>query len=51
MLVRKSIITIKKKVDKNKSQCDLDKQTAKMSALSPVNVGWYKFLPGKDVLP
>ena len=34
-----------------KDQCDLDKQTAKISALSPGNVSKYEFLTSKDVLP
>ena len=34
-----------------KGQCDLDKQTAKISALSPGNVSKYEFLTSKDGLP
>ena len=34
-----------------KSQYNLDKQTAKISALSWGNVSKYEFLTGKDVLP
>ena len=35
----------------NKTQYDLDRQTAKISALSLVNVCKFEFLTGKDVLP
>ena len=37
--------------NKTKSQYNLDRQTAKISALSSGNVSKYKFLTGKDVLP
>ena len=39
------------KLSKTKAQYSLDKQTAKISALSSVNVGKYEFLTGEDVLP
>ena len=41
------------KMDQNKAQNDLDRQTAKISALSSTsgNVSKYQFLTGKDVLP
>ena len=39
------------KIILNKAQYDLDRQTAKISALSSGNVSKYEFLTGKDVLP
>ena len=39
------------KIEQNKAQYDLDRQTAKTSALSSGNVSKYDFLTGKDVLP
>ena len=40
-----------KKIEQNKAQYNLDRQTAKISALSTGNVGKYEFLTGKGVLP
>ena len=45
------IKAINNKIEQNKAQCDLDRQTAKISALSSGNVSTYEFLTGKDVLP
>ena len=45
------IKAINNKIEQNKAQCDLDRQTAKISALSSGNVSKYEFLTGKDVLP
>ena len=42
---------INNKIKQNKAQYNLDRQTAKISALLPGNVGKYEFLKGKDVLP
>ena len=42
---------IDKKIKQNKAQCDLDRKTAKISALSSRNVNKYKFSTGKNVLP
>ena len=39
------------KSSKKKAQYNLDRQTAKTSALSSGNVSKYEFLTGKDVLP
>ena len=39
------------KIEQNKGQYNLDKHTAKISALSSENVGKYEFVTGKDVLP
>ena len=41
--------TISKKIDQNKAQYDLDRQTAKISALSSGNVSKYEFLTGKNI--
>ena len=38
-------------MEQNKVQYGLDRQTAKISALSSENVGKYEFLTGKGVLP
>ena len=51
MIISKKIKTVDNKVEQMKGQCDLDKQTAKISALSPGNVSKYEFLTSKDVLP
>ena len=45
------IKTINKKIEQNKAQYDLDRQTAKISALSSGNVSKYEFLTSEDVLP
>ena len=37
--------------EQNKTQYDLDRQTAKISALSLGNVSKYELLSDKDVLP
>ena len=39
------------KIEQNKAQYDLDRRTAKISALLSGNVSKYQFLTGKDVLP
>ena len=51
MAVSKKIKTIDNKMKQNKVQFYLDGQTDKIFALSSENVGKYKFLCGKDVLP
>ena len=51
MTVSEKTKTIKKKIKQNKAQYNLDRQTAKISALPSGNVGKYEFLTGKDVLP
>ena len=38
-------------LDNTKAQYNLDRQTAKISALSSRNVSKYEFSTGKDVLP
>ena len=37
-------------IEQNKAQYNLDRQTAKISALSSRNVSKYEFLTGKDIL-
>ena len=51
MTVSKKIKTIDNKIEQNKVQYDLDRQTAKILALPSGNVNKYGFLTGKDVLP
>ena len=50
MSISEKIKTIENKIEQNKAQYSLDRQTAKVSALSPGNVSKYEFLIGKDVL-
>ena len=50
MIITKKIKTINKKIEQNKAQYDLHKQTAKMSVLSFGNISKNKFLTGKDIL-
>ena len=49
--VSEIIKTIDNKIDQHKAQYNLDWQTAMISVLSSGNIGKYKFLTGKDVLP
>ena len=51
MTVSEKIKTINNKIEQNKAQYDLDRQTAKISDLSLENVSKYEFLTRKDVLP
>ena len=39
------------KIEQNKAQYNLDRQTANISALSPSYVGKYEFLTGEEILP
>ena len=50
MRISENITTIDNKIEKTKTQYNLDRQTAKISALSSGNVSKYEFLAGKDVL-
>ena len=43
--------TIDNKIEQNKAQQNLDRQTAKISALSSGNISNNEFLTGKNVLP
>ena len=51
MSISEKIKAIDNKIEQNKAQYNLDRQTAKVSALSSGNVSKYEFLTGKDVLP
>ena len=51
MSINEKIKTVNNKTKQNKAQCNLDRQTAKISILSSGNVSTYEFLTGKDVLP
>ena len=50
MSINEKIKAINNKYEQNKSQYNLDRQTAKVSALSSANVSKHKFLTGKGVL-
>ena len=50
MSISEKIKAINNKIEQNKSQSDVDRQTAKLSALASGNVSKYEFLTGKDVL-
>ena len=49
--ISEKIKAINNKIEQNKAQYDLDRQTAKIPALSSGNVSKYEFLAGKDVSP
>ena len=51
MSISEKIKAINNKIKQIKAQYDLDKQTAKISALLSGNVSKYEFLTFKDVLP
>ena len=51
MTACKKIKTIDNKIEQNKAQYNLDRQTVMVSALSSGNVGKYEFLAGQDILP
>ena len=51
MSISEKIKAINNKIEQNKALNDLDRQTAKSSALSSGNVSKCEFLTGKDVLP
>ena len=50
MSITEKIKAIDNKIEQNKARYDLNRQTAKMSALSLWNVSKYEFLTGKDIL-
>ena len=50
MTVSEKIKIIDNKIEQNKAQYNLDRQTAKISVLSSGNVSKYEFLPEKDLL-
>ena len=51
MSISEKIKVIENKMEQNKAQYILDRQTAKISALSSGNVSKYEFLTDEDVLP
>ena len=51
MSISDKIKPINNKIQQNKAQYNLERQTAKISALSSGTVSKYEFLPGKDALP
>ena len=51
MNICEKIKTIINKIEQNKAQYDLDRQTAKLSALSSGNISKIELLTSKDVLP
>ena len=51
MSISKKIKAIDNKIEQNRVQYDLDRQTPQISALSSGNVSKYEYLSGKDVLP
>ena len=51
MSISEKIKDINNKIEQNKTQYDLDRQTAKISALSSRHVSKYEFLTGKYNLP
>ena len=48
MNISEKIKTIDSKIEQNKAQYNLDKQTAKISAVLSGNVSKYEFLTGED---
>ena len=51
MTVSEKIKRIDNKIEQNKAQYNLDRETAEILALSSGNVGIYEFLTSEDVLP
>ena len=51
MSISEKIKAINNKIEQNKAQYNLDRQTPKMSALSSGNVSKHEFMTSKDVLP
>ena len=51
MTVSEKIKTIDNKIEQKNAQYDLYRETAKIAALSSVNVAKFEFLTSEDVLP
>ena len=51
MSISEKIKTIDNKIEQNKAQYNLDRQSAKIFALLSGNISKYTLLTGKDVLP
>ena len=49
--INEEIKAINNKIEQNKAQHNLDRQTVKISALSSENVSQYEFVTTKDVFP
>ena len=49
--ISEKIKTVDNRIKQNKVQYDLNKQAAKISALSSINISKFDFLTGKDGLP
>ena len=49
MTVTDQIKILNRKIKQNESQCDLDREAAKISALSSNNLGKYELLSGEDL--
>ena len=49
MSISEKIKAIKNKIEQNKAQYNLDRETAKISVLSSRNVSKILFLTGKDI--
>ena len=49
MVVNEKIKTTDNRIEQNKTQYNLDRQTTKISALSSGNVGKHEFLTGAEV--
>ena len=50
MTVNVKIKTVDNKIEQNKTQYNLDRQAAKILALSSRNIGKYEFLTDEDIL-
>ena len=51
MSISEKIKAINNKIEQSKVQYNLDRETAKISALPSGNVSQYEFLTAKDILP
>ena len=51
MSISEKIKATKNKIEQNKAQYDLNRETVRIFALSSGNVSKYEYLSGKDVLP
>ena len=51
MSISEKIKAVNNKIEQNKAQHDLDRQTATISASSSESVSIYEFLSGKYILP
>ena len=49
MVINEQVKTLDDKIKSNKVQCDLDRQNAKISALSNGELDKYEYLTGEDL--